>query len=434
MRIDILTFGSRGDVQPYIALGLGLRSAGHNVRLVTLGGFENLVRGYGLENVSVAGTPQEITGSAAGQEWVKDRGTVLGFLRGFVRMTSTLVHDSLARYWRVCQGTEAIIASASGLMVGVHVAEKMRLPLVRAQYGPSVPTLYDWNGRTGPAIAMRGVCEALAGKAWRSLLWQGLSGSTNRSRSELLGLPPLPKVQEPFAALHRKRIPLLDGYSPTVVPRPPDWGEWIHVTGYWFLDTNADWQPPQELLDFLDAGPAPVFVGFGSVPFPNAESTTSLVSKALARAGRRGVVVAGGSEMATGRLSKDVLSVRTVPYDWLFDRVCAAVHQGGAGVTGAVLRAGLPSVVVPVFGDHAFWAQRVFDLGAAPKFIAAKQLSVDTLADAIRFATGDEQIRRRAADIGERIRAEDGVARAVEIFHRHVRNTSSPIRESRGAQ
>jgi len=423
MRIDILTFGSRGDVQPYVALGVGLQEAGHRVRIVTLGGFDDFVRGHRLDQVSISGSPREITATAAGREWVKGRETVLGFLRGFVRMANTLMQEGMARYWRVCQDTEAIVASASGLMLAVHVAEKMRVPLVRAQYEPSVPTRYDWTGKTGPTIATRGACEALAGAAFRTLLWQGLRGQANRARSELLGLPPLP-MQEPFAALHRRRIPLLDGYSPSVVPRPPDWGEWIHVTGYWFLDTKSDWVPRPDLVDFLRSGPPPVFVGFGSVPFPNPDATTDLVLRALARAGRRGIMVTGGSEMTTGRLSDEVFAVDSIPYDWLFSRVCVAVHQGGAGVTGAALRAGLPSVVVPVFGDHPFWAQRVFALGAGPRPIPAKQLSVEALGDAIKLAASDEDIRRRAAHIGERIRTEDGVARAVEAFHAYVRNGS----------
>jgi UDP:flavonoid glycosyltransferase YjiC (YdhE family) len=226
-------------------------------------------------------------------------------------------------------------------------------------------------------------------------------------------------LQDPLGALNRRRIPLLDAYSPTVVTRPPDWGSWLHVTGYWFLERPAQWLPPPDLVSFLRSGSPPVFVGFGSVPFPNAEASTDLVVRALARAGQRGVLVAGGSRLVTGQLSNEVFAVDSVPYDWLFPQVCAAVHQGGAGVTGAALRAGLPSVVVPVFGDHPFWAQRVFQLGAGPRPIPVKQLTEDDLASAIRLTAGSE-MRDRAAAIGERIRAENGVARAVEAIHDHL--------------
>jgi UDP:flavonoid glycosyltransferase YjiC (YdhE family) len=194
----------------------------------------------------------------------------------------------------------------------------------------------------------------------------------------------------------------------------------MHVTGYWFLDHSPGWVPPDDLVDFLGSGPPPVFVGFGSNPFPEPEAATKLVVRALARAGRRGVVIAGSSGLATGRLADEVLSVDSVPHNWLFSQVCAAVHHGGAGVTGAALRAGLPSVVVPVLVDQPFWAQRVFRLGAGPRPIPAKQLTEDALASAIR-ATASTEMRRRAAALGEQIRGEDGVARAVEVIQTYVR-------------
>jgi UDP:flavonoid glycosyltransferase YjiC (YdhE family) len=418
MRIDILTIGSRGDVQPYVALGLGLQRAGHRVRIVTLGGFEDFVRGYGLNCISVAGSPREIVGTAAGQDWVDQRDSSKGFLRGVIRMSRPLLESSIASYARVCQHTEALVTSASGLLLSVHVAEQMRLPLIRAQYLPSVPTRYDWAGKTSRAIALQGAAEAFVHTVFRLLLWQGIRGPTNRARRRVLGLPPLPR-KDPVKVLNRRRTLLLDGYSPVVLPRPPDWGNWVHVTGYWFLDTPSEWPPPPGLVKFLQSGPPPVFVGFGSVPFPNPGATTDLVVRALTRAGQRGIVVAGGSEMTTGRLTENVFGIDSAPYDWLLPQVCAAVHQGGAGVTALALRAGLPSIVVPVFGDHPFWAKRVFQLGAGPRPIPAKQLTADKLAGAIRLAASEE-IRRRAAEIGRLIRKEDGVARAVEVIHEHL--------------
>jgi UDP:flavonoid glycosyltransferase YjiC (YdhE family) len=418
MRIDLLALGSQGDVQPFVALGLGLQGEGHRVRIVTLGRFDEFVRGHGLEHVSIGSSPQDIAATAAGKDWVERRHGVIGFLRGFVRVARALVEEGLAAYWRVCQDAEVLVTSASGLLLAVNVAEKMGLPVVRAQFAPSVPTRYDWNGRTSPAIAARVAWESFVGAAFRLLIWQGLRRPTNRARRELLGLPSLP-LQEPFAVLNRRRIPLLDGYSPAVVVPPPDWDSWVHVTGYWFLDTPSTWRPAPALADFLRSGPPPVFVGFGSTPFPDPGAATDHVVRALARAGQRGIVVAGKSGLATGRLSDDVLSVDSVPHNWLLPQVCAAVHHGGAGVTGATLRAGLPSVVVPIFGDQPFWGQRVHDLGAGPRPIPARRLREEGLADALRLALAAD-VRRRAAALGERIRAEDGVARGVEVVQRHL--------------
>jgi UDP:flavonoid glycosyltransferase YjiC (YdhE family) len=250
------------------------------------------------------------------------------------------------------------------------------------------------------------------------LLLSKLRNAINAARREILQLPPLP-IHDPFKEMDRRRVPVLDAYSPAVLKRPPDWGPWIHVTGYWFLEDGVTWMPPAGLVDFLASGSAPVFIGFGSTPFPSPESATETVVRALSGAGRRGIIVAGGSGLATGRLTRDILSVESVPHGWLFPQVSALVHHGGAGVTGAALRAGLPSVVVPVFADQPFWAQRVFELGAGPAPIPARRLTADRLADAIRLTDG-RRMRRSAATLGAQIRAEHGVDAAVEVLHQYV--------------
>jgi sterol 3beta-glucosyltransferase len=418
MRIDLLAIGSRGDVQPFVALGLGLRMAGHRVRIVTLDGFDDLVRTHGLEHRSIGRSPRDIAASAAGREWVERRSSTRGFLQGFVRVAESLIEAGVASYWGVCQDVEAIIVSGMGLLVAVHIADRLRIPLIRVQLSPFARTHYDWAGRKNLRTAVRGEWTAFLHAAFRFLLWTKLRSTTNAARRSVLSLPPLP-LAEPFSAMDRQRLLVLDAYSPAVVPRPPDWDDWIHVTGYWFLDHSPAWAPPPALLDFLKSGPAPVFAGFGSTPFPDPEGATTLVVGSLERAGQRGVIVAGGSGLPTGRLSDDVISLESVPHSWLFPRVSAAVHHGGAGVTGAALCAGLPCVVVPVFADQPFWGERVFSLGAGPRPIPARQLTQEKLATAIR-ATANPEIRRRAAALGERIRAENGVLQAVTVIHNQL--------------
>lgn len=419
MRIDIVAIGSHGDVRPTVALGLGLQRAGHTVRIVTLGGFEAFVRSHGLDQLSIGGRWPEIASTAEGQEWIARRASATGFLRGFVKVATSVVDAGIADYWAAGQDAEAIVATSLGLLVGVHVAERRRVPLVRVHTSPFTPTRYDWAGRWNLRTAVQGDLRAAAGAALRLVIWRRLRGTTDAARQRVLALPPSVRG-DPFRVMDRMRIPVLDAYSPSVVTRPPDWGEWIHVTGYWFLDEPPGWRPPDELLDFLESGPPPVFVGFGSTPFPEPEAATDLVLRALARSGRRGVLLAGGSGLATGRLSDEVLSLESTSHEWLFRHVGAAVHHGGAGVTGAALRAGLPSVVVPVFADQPFWGQRVFDLGVGPRPIPARRLTETALAEAIR-SSADTGMQQRAARLGERIRREDGVARAVELIQRHLR-------------
>jgi UDP:flavonoid glycosyltransferase YjiC (YdhE family) len=232
------------------------------------------------------------------------------------------------------------------------------------------------------------------------------------------------------------RIPTLYGVSPVVFPRPADWPAWVHLTGYWFLDQPVDWQPPAELLDFLDRGQAPVYIGFGSMSGRDPAATTETVVAALAAAGQRGVLLTGwggldraAMETAAKLHGVDVLAVESVPHDWLFPRMAAVFHHGGAGTTAAGLRAGVPSAAVPFFGDQPYWGAILADLGVGPAPIAQNELSVPRLAAAITRATGELALRARAAEIGQRIRAEDGVGTAVAAFHRHLSPAAASVRE-----
>lgn len=415
MRIDILAIGSQGDVRPCIALGLGVRRAGHRVRIVTLGGFADLVRGYGLEHLSIAGNIEDIANTAAGRTWIEHRQSVLGYMSGFLRLARAFIELGIASYWPMCGDVEALIVTSMGLPVGMHIAERLGVPLTRVSFAPS---RHDWATRTNLISAGQGQLAAFRWAVIRFLLWTQIRHDTNAARAKILGLPPLPLTGS-IGAMDRRGVPVFDAYSPAVVPKPSHWDKWIHVTGYWFLDESPGWVPPQDLADFLAAGSAPVFVGFGSTPFPEPEAATEVVVSALARTGQRGLIVSGRSGLRTGRLSNDVLSVDSVPHNWLLPRMSAAVHHGGAGVTAAALRADLPSVIVPIFGDQPFWARRVFQLGAASPPIRANRLTIEALASAIR-CTADKGMRRRAAELGARIRSEDGVACAVETMHRHL--------------
>jgi UDP:flavonoid glycosyltransferase YjiC (YdhE family) len=210
-------------------------------------------------------------------------------------------------------------------------------------------------------------------------------------------------------------MPVLYGYSSHVIPKPSDWGEDTHVTGYWFLDPVDEWTPPAALIEFLEAGPPPVFIGFGSMSSRKPEETTDLIVEAVGRARQRAIILSGWGGLQRSSVPDTVFMVDSVPYPWLFPRVSAVVHHGGAGTTSAGLRAGVPSMVIPFFGDQPFWGQRVAALGVGPEPVPRKKLSVERLAQAIEEAVTDERMGRRAAELGAKIRAEDGIGRAVAV-------------------
>jgi UDP:flavonoid glycosyltransferase YjiC (YdhE family) len=222
-----------------------------------------------------------------------------------------------------------------------------------------------------------------------------------------LGLPPA--SMHALQAWQQFRYPTFHGFSPSVVPRPADWPSQLSVTGYWWPARPSGWSPPAGLVDFLAAGPRPVFVGFGSMAPGHGARLAGPVLAAVRRAGVRAVVQAGWSGLDVGA-GDDVITVRELPHDWLFPQVAAVVHHAGAGTTAAALRAGVPAVPVPVLADQPFWARRLTDLGVAPGPLPLSSLTADRLAAALRAVTTDPHYAARAAAIAARLSTEDGAA------------------------
>jgi UDP:flavonoid glycosyltransferase YjiC (YdhE family) len=415
MHITIIAPGSRGDVQPYLALGKGLKQAGQVVRLVTHQDFEGFVRSHGIAFWPIAGNVRDIAQSTDMQARLEG-GNFLAIMSQMARAAQRGAVALAKGGLDACQGADLVIAGIGGLFIGIALAEKLGLPLMQAYYIPFTPTrstssflfpkLPPWFGALPNRLSYHLV---------RQMMWQGFRSADRVARKQVLGLPAAP-LWGPFNAACLAHTPILYGYSPSVIPKPPDWGETMHITGYWFLDPADDWTPPSELLSFLQAGPPPVYVGFGSMGSRKPEEMADLVLQALAQVKQRAIIVSGWGGLHTQDTPDTVLVVDSVPFSWLFARVAAVVHHGGAGTTSAGLRAGVPSIVIPFFGDQPFWGQRIADLGVGPEPIPRKKLSVERLANAIEIAVTDQTMRQRAADLGKTIQAENGVARAVAII------------------
>jgi UDP:flavonoid glycosyltransferase YjiC (YdhE family) len=251
----------------------------------------------------------------------------------------------------------------------------------------------------------------------------------NEARKKVLGLRPL-SFMGPLGAYFLPPL-CLDGYSSHVVPRPPDWGSHRHVTGYWFLEAASAWRPPARLRDFLNAGPPPVYVGFGSMHNRDADEVTALVVEALNWAGQRGILFTGWNGLGKVANSHKVFLLESsTPHDWLFQRMAAVVHHGGAGTTAAALRAGIPAVVVPYMSDQPFWARRVHELGAGPPPVPRGRLSARLLAEGIHRAVTIPAYQDRAAELSRALRAEDGVGCAVRLFEEHLQALGLPSKKA----
>ena len=415
MHIAIIALGSRGDVQPYIALGVGLNVAGHVVRLVTHENFAPLAAAHGLEVRTVRGDVQAVAESEEMRALLA-KGNFLAITRRTAQEAKRAMEHWAKDGLAACRGVELIVAGIGGLFIGLALAEKLDVPFMQAYLVPFTPT-GEFPGVLLPVALPRlgGGFNRLSHRLVRQVMWQGSRAADNVARQQVLDLPAAP-LTGPFGSARLRQLPVLYGFSPAVVPRPADWDANIHVTGYWFLDSAVGWTPPPALAEFLDDGPPPVYVGFGSMASRQPEETADLVLRALAETGQRAVMLLGWAGLRADRLPASVIMVESVPHAWLFPRVAAVVHHGGAGTTAAGLRAGAPSVLIPFFGDQAFWAARVQALGVGPTPISRRELTAARLATAIHQAVTDEALRRRAADLGATIRAEDGVGHAVAFF------------------
>lgn len=411
MKIVILTMGSRGDVQPYIALGAGLRSAGHAVTLATLEAFAGQVAERGLGFAPLHGEFLELIQTPAGKAALAGKGGYLTLLRQVMPVLRGVLDDA----WRAAEGAELVIFHPKA-MAGPSIAERLGIEGVLALPLPLYSPTAAFPSPILPMANLGGALNRASHMAMVRLANASTRGMVNRWRKEVLGLPPAGDELR----LNGRPLLRLYGYSPAVLPDPPEWGGTSVATGYWFLDRMPSWQPPAALEAFLEAGPPPVYVGFGSMPARDAARTTGVVVEALERAGRRGVLATGWGGLAAAELPASIHVLEGAPHDWLFPRVAAVVHHGGAGTTAAGLRAGRPTVICPFFGDQPFWGRRVATLGAGPQPIPQRRLTAARLAAAIAAAVGDPAIAARAAALGEAIRAEDGVATAVGLIEAHV--------------
>ncbi len=416
MQITIAAYGSRGDVQPLVALGVRLKAAGHDVRVVSDAAFRSLVEDYGLAFFAMAGDIR--TYLTQENRGVFDNGSnPLRLVRAIGRLSRDLgpvwAHD----LQRMSDAADLLIAGGAGVWMGMALAEQRHIPLVGAALQPFAPTSDFASPLVPPHLPLLPrQANRLTHRLIDQLLWLALRPVINSLRASM-GVRRW-SMRSPTLTLERKGVPTIHGYSPTVVPPPSDWPSSVHVTGYWFLDPPPNWTPPADLERFLERGPAPVYMGFGSMADRNPEATSKLLVAAAQRLGCRALISSGWAGLKAEQLPETVKLVEAVPHEWLFPRVSAVVHHGGAGTTAAAARAGVPAVVVPFTADQPFWADRVWQLGAAPPPIARPHLQLERLTTALDHALSDQTMRTAAAALGAQIRQEDGVGAAVQVIER----------------
>ncbi len=398
-----MAVGSRGDVVPYTGLGVRLQREGHAVTIAAHPSYAALVAEAGLGFHPLPGDLGVLLD-------LPERSTPAYQARRVPRLTELLRLAALGTV-EAAASTDLLLVNGSAPF-GYDVAEAFGLPSAGLHCQPMTPTgdfppivlhsARSWGRRGNRLLGELGL---------RSMI--PFHRATAQLRRELC--LPRRSVGETAAEQARAGWPILHGHSPAVLRRPPDWRPGLDVVGYWW-PPERDWQPPAELTAFLDAGPPPVFVSFGSMAGGHGARLGPIVAAALRRAGVRGIVQAGRAGLRVD--APDVLEVGDVPHEWLFERVAAVVHHAGAGTTAATLRAGVPSVPTPVFADQPLWSRRLVELGCAPTVLPFRRLDVPRLATALAAAVGDPRHRDAARSLSAAVRADDGAAAVVALVRR----------------
>jgi UDP:flavonoid glycosyltransferase YjiC (YdhE family) len=452
MNVVIQVVGSRGDVQPFVALGKVLKETyGHRVRLATHPTFKDFVLGNGLEFFSIGGDPAHLMAFM-----VQNPRLMPGFrniLRGDVSQRRRDVAEYIQGCWRSCYeggdglgsplgqegradglGDDKNAKSATRPFVAdciianppsfahIHCAEKLGIPLHIMFTMPYSPTrafphpLANIQSSNADPQLTNYISYAMI----EVLAWQGLGDIINRFRAKCLDLDPVSLIWVP-GMLERLKIPHTYCWSPSLIPKPNDWGSHISIAGFYFLNAASDYSPAPELKAFLDAGPAPIYVGFGSIVLDDPDAMTDLIFEAVNKTGQRVLLSKGwGGLGAESRHIPDrVFMLGNVPHDWLFNHVSCVVHHGGAGTTAAGIAAGRPTVIVPFFGDQPFWGAMIARAGAGPEPIPHKQLTANKLADAIDFCLKPESLDR-AKELAGKITAERGSDTGAQLLHQYL--------------
>ena len=402
LRITCLTIGSRGDVQPYIALAKGLIAEGHKVRIATHSEFEPWIREHGIDFAVVDGNPAELM-----RICVEHGMFTVSFMKEATSKFRGWIDDLLRSAWKACQDTDLLIESPSA-MAGIHIAEALEIPYFRAFGMPWTRTRAYPHAFAVPNKRRGGAYNQLSYVLFDALFWTGISGQVNRWRKNDLKLR-----ETTFERLHANKVPFLYNFSPSVVPPPLDYSDWVRVTGYWFLDEGKEWTPPAELSAFIkkarDDDKKLVYIGFGSIVVSDPAALTKAVIDSVLKADVRCILSKGWSDRLGGvdvskpevPLPDDIHQIKSAPHDWLFQQIDAAVHHGGAGTTGASLRAGIPTIIKPFFGDQFFFGSRVEDLRVG---ICMRKMNVSLFSRALWEATHSERMIGKAKALGEQIR------------------------------
>jgi sterol 3beta-glucosyltransferase len=406
MKIIIPTIGSRGDIQPYIALALGLQKAGHTVTLATHPCMRGLVESYKVTFAPI-GPDIDINHEAA-MIRAKSPNWMAGFLR-VMKFSFSMLEQSHADLLKLCQGADQIIVSHTA--AGSMEADKLGLPAV------SVTLMTE-------AIPVKDPKDSVIKRAFMKLAGAGMGLVMTRPLNVIrkkVGLPPMGPTGITSPTLNL--IPL----SAHISPPSPHWESRHRMTGYWFASTPEAWIPPNDLVAFIKAGKPPLVISLGAMALSgdDALGAAKISIQAVQQAGMRAIIQGWNEPMKQLEIPENIFHAGSVPHDWLLPQASGLVHHGGFGTTAAGFKAGIAMLVIPHIIDQFIWGNKVAQLGVGPKPIARPKLKIDNMTEALLQMSSPE-IHDKACALAASIRAEpDGITEAVRLIEETATRVST---------
>ncbi|MDO9084726.1 MAG: glycosyltransferase [Anaerolineaceae bacterium] len=409
-RIVILTYGSRGDVEPFVALGHRLILEGYSVCLVAPKPFSDFIQAYGLEFYAIESDPDELGqmfANQAGTNWFK-------MISSMAQHVMPIARNAFQTIKIASQDADMIIHSFLLTDAGHTLALQQSIPEISAQFFPVfLPT------GAFPAVALPDLPLEKMFRRGMHTFNTGMFKNGARFTYKKLRktAPELPELASwPFSGPIENQPPILFAYSQYVLPHPDDWPANAHVTGYWQLPIPADWSPPQNLTNFIREGSAPIYFGPGSMRSEKLHILLEMVITAARKLSRRVVLGVASDDIPASSKGKDIISAKGVPHCWLFPQMSYIMHHGGAGTTGSAVASGVPNSAIPFSVDQSFWAKRLYQLGVGPTAPSAKRITQRDFERIIRDGLENPDYRHQAGNISEKMKKEDGIGEAIRII------------------
>lgn len=413
MNITILSFGSRGDLQPFVALAHALIDEKHDVTIAGAHEYRAFIERQGLTFTSIGVTISDLIKKSINRQYGPKKKKLPIYTKKEIQEITEEYYTWLDNSYKACAGSDLIIFSGLSLSYSKHIADALKVPIIRAHLSPMVQSNY-YTCPGFPDIPLGKAYNRFTFKAMEHIIWGASGKGVNKWRKEY-NLSPI-TAKEYFDYMHKAQIPTICAFSPSIFPKPKDWGQHIEITGYWFHDEERIWKPRQDLLNFLDAGEKPVYIGFGSMHSGKNDSTREMILEALRQTKSRAILAGGWDDYEEVKKTKDYFVINEAPHNWLFPKMKAVVHHGGAGTTAAGLRAGTPAVIVPLIADQPFWSKKANNLGAAVKPLPFGKLNVKRLSKRLQEISASARILETTTDISKKIQEENGIQNALNFI------------------